>query len=66
MRDVAAGLRGGAADARDRFGVLFVGAVGEVQTEDIDSGGDQFCDARFVGRGRSERRDNLGQAMHNA
>jgi hypothetical protein len=46
--------------------VTFVGAVGEIQTEDVDSGGDQFCDARVVGRGRSECGDNLGQAMHNA
>ncbi len=64
--DVPARLGGGAADARDRFGVAFVRAVGEVQTEDIDSSGDQFRDARLVGRGRAEGRDNLGQAMHNA
>ena len=65
-RDVAAGLTGGAADARDRFGVPFVRAVREIQTDDVDPGGNQFGDAGLIGRGRSDGRDNLGQAVHNA
>ena len=65
-RDVTARAPGGVAYARDGFRMLIVRAMREVQAEDIDPGSDQFFDPRFFRRRRSERGDNLGQAMHNA
>jgi len=60
--DDAPGLFGGAPDLLDDSGVAVVRAVREVETDDVNTGGDQLANNRVAGGCRSQRRDDLRSA----
>ena len=62
--DVPPRPRGRGADAGDDGAVLRVGAVREVQPEDVRAGGDEGVERAFGGAGRAHGGDDLGESAH--
>jgi hypothetical protein len=46
----------------DELELLGMGSVREIEAGHIEAGAEQFAENRFIGRGRPERRDDLGAA----
>ena len=63
-RDVAPGRVGGLAHQPDALAVPVVGAVREVEADDVDAGVDQVADGAGLRGRRAEGGDDLGAAVH--